>query len=184
MSDVDTMRWGDSQTLKIVNAAGEDVSFLSSQMLNAHWQRPCVWRLLVSVSGQFDAADAGTTFTVTVFLRVGVGQTNELIPILTINWTVGTTADTTVFFDIPAENMQMQFQVSDLANAPGGGVNPNDFVKVVALAAPRAEPGGISQIRDGLPGNDGIREPDRDGMARWPGGGFEDGELRYRGRGY
>jgi hypothetical protein len=173
MSDVDTMRWGDTQTLNFVAAGGEGQEGLSSQMLNAHWQRPCIWRLMISIAPFMTEADSALTFDVNVFLFVGVGQANQRIRIGSVSFATPF-APVTQFFDIPAENMQLQFQIANLSNLP----HLESYVEVTAMAAPRAEPGGISQIRDNI--GAGIREPDRDGLARWPGRGFEDGELRYR----
>jgi hypothetical protein len=172
MSDVDTMRWGDTQSLKLSGAV--ETALQSSQMLNAHWQRPCVWRLMVSVAPTVGPDDQAIVIGVVLSLRVGVGQANQLVPLPPITFPAGTYAAVTQFFDVPAENLQLQFQVS----VSGVIVDPNDQVTVSAFIAPRAEPGGIVQIRDHM--GDGIREPDRDGLQRWPGAGFDDGELRYR----
>jgi hypothetical protein len=174
MSDVDTMRWGDTQVIKLASAV-ESVQ-TGSQMLNAHWQRPCVWRLLISVAPSVGIDDQGITIGVVPSLRIGVGQANQLVPLPPIVFAPGAYAPVTQFFDVPAENLQLQFQVT----VTGVIVDTSDNVTVSAFVAPRAEPGGIVQIRDGM--GDGIREPDRDGLARWPGRGFEDGELTYRPR--
>jgi hypothetical protein len=177
MSDIDTMRWGDTQNILLATAAAlENGFFQSSQMLNAHWQRPCVWRLMLSIQPNMAVGDV-LTFQVTVLMRVGVGQANQQVPLATFAF-AAPYLPVLQFFDIPAENLQLQFAVGAVSNTPATG----DNVTIAAFIAPRAEPGGIVQIRDSLPGNDGIREPDRDGLPRWMPRGYEDGEVRYRGR--
>jgi hypothetical protein len=176
VSEVDTMRWGDTQTLLLANvvATGEGsvVKLQSSQMLNAHWQRPCVWRLMLSIN---PAIAGNATTLVTVLLRVGVGQANQLTPLATF---LATTASgpSVLFFDIPAENIQVQFTLGPV----GGVITNGDQVTVSAFVAPHSEPAGIVQIRDVM--GQGIREPDRDGLPRFMPAGFEDGELIYRPR--
>ena len=172
MSDVDTMRWGDTQTLLLAHVAAVEgqTQLVSSQMLNAHWQRPCVWRLMLSIN---PAISGNATTAVTVFLRVGCGQANQLVPITVFNAASGSGFEV-LFFDIPAENIQVQFSLGPV----GGLVALGDQVTVSAFAAPHSEPGGITQIRDSL--KTGIREPDQDGQPRWMPPGFNDGELRYR----
>jgi hypothetical protein len=176
MSDVDTMRWGDSQTL-LMSGIGENAAPVSGQLLNAHWQRPCVWRLMLAIQPNITAGDT-TVFVVNVLLRVGVGQANSLIPLATFVFapTAGVYTGQTTFFDVPAQDMQVQFS----AGVQGGGtpMEPGDSITVSAFAAPHAEPAGISQIRDGIAA--GIREPDQDGQPRWMPPGFNDGQLRYR----
>jgi hypothetical protein len=173
MSEVDTMRWGDTQSVLLASAAGAENGIItSSQMLNAHWQRPCVWRMMLSIAPEMAAGDV-LTFTVNILLRIGVGQANQLVPLATFAG-APPYAPVVQFFDIPAENLQLQFLVGAISNTPA----PNDRVVVSAFVAPRAEPGGIVQIRDRMPQE--IREPDRDGLPRWMPRGFDDGELKYR----
>jgi hypothetical protein len=124
-------------------------------------------------------AGENVTFVVNALLRVGVGQANQQVPLATFVFApaAGVYTGQTAFFDIPAQDMQVQFSVA----VQGGGtptVTTGDGFTVSAFAAPHAEPGGIMQIRDGMA--QAIREPDQDGQPRWMPPGFNDGELRYR----
>ena len=128
MSQHDTMRWGDTQTLNLLAAAaynGETGVFLASkQMLNAKWERPVVWRLMLSVSYNVVAADVGVTFAVPIFLQIGVGQASQLVPLASVLVvaTVPPTVIPPLFFDIPAEAMQCQFFVGPVSTAtPNAG---------------------------------------------------------------
>ena len=176
MSDVDTMRWGDSQTL-LMSGIGENSAPVSGQLLNAHWQRPVVWRLMIAIQPVITPGDT-SVFVVNVLLRVGVGQANSQVPLATFVFApvAGVYTGQTAFFDVPAQDMQVQFR----AGIQGGGVPmlPNDSFIVSAFAAPHAEPGGIAQIRDGMAA--AIREPDQDGQPRFMPPGFNDGQVRYR----
>jgi hypothetical protein len=180
MSDVDTMRWGDTQTLNIGVAGGETSVVQSSQMLNAHWQRPCVWRLMLSVAPAIPTGET-VDFDVVALVRVGVGQANQLVPLATLTFTnaAGYPAQT-LFFDVPAQDIQVQFTVS----VHGGGVPTNqkgDAFVVSAFVAPHSEPAAIAQMRDAVGGNPHrIQEPDHEGHPRWMPPGFDDGQLRYR----
>jgi hypothetical protein len=190
MSDIDTMRWGDTQTLNLANAAGESSFTPSKQMLNAKWERPVIWRLMLTVAYQVVPADVGLTFTVNIFLQVGVGQASQQVPLASVNIVAANPSNVIapLFFDIPAEAMQVQFFVGNFGNQPNAG----DSVTVTAMCAPHAEPGAVAQMRDTAvadPNRASMR--DRDGMPRWIGTphpeheagmpqGFDDGELRYR----
>jgi hypothetical protein len=175
VSEQDTMRWGDTQSVLLsAGAAFENGFAASSQMLNAHWQRPCVWRMMLSIAPEMASGDT-LTFSVQVLLRVGVGQANQQVPLITLPFGPPY-APVVEFFDIPAENLQLQFLVGAVSNTPLA----NDRVIVSAFVAPRAEPGGIVQIRDHM--KQDIREPDHDGLPRWMPRGFEDGEVAYRPR--
>jgi hypothetical protein len=175
MSEVDTMRWGDTQFVSLIStaAAGEGGVSRSNQMLNAHWQRPCVWRLLVSMAPQLVAGET-LTFDIVILLRIGVGQANQVVPLATFSF-APPYAPVIFRDDVPAENMQLQFAIQNLSGLP---TNLSDGVTVAAFTAPRAEPGGIVQIRDHM--GQGVREPDRDGLPRWMPRGFDDGEVKYR----
>jgi len=179
MTDFDTFRWGDAQTIFAVKATGETTFVNSSQMLNARWQRPCVWRLMIAYNPQVQ--QSALTFTVSTLLKVGIGQAIE--DILLANVAVATPfAPTTLFFDIPAETIIVQFSLFNV----GGAVPVNDGIRVVAMAAPHAEPGAVVQMRDALGAQaGGILPPDQRelserGISPWMPPGFEDGELRYR----
>jgi hypothetical protein len=174
VTDHDTFRWGDVENLLIVKATGENTLFTSRQLLNARWQRPCVWRLLLSYNPQF--SQSSLTYSIGTLLVLGIGQTTAQIPLNVIN--VATPfAPTVLFFDIPAETIIVQFALFSV----GGAVPANDSIQLTAMAAPHAEPGAVVQMRDGLGApRHGVESPDSEGLPHWMGPGFEDGELRYR----
>ncbi|HZZ54783.1 MAG TPA: hypothetical protein VFE26_10925 [Trebonia sp.] len=187
MSDIDTMRWGDTQTLEPLNAVTTDVNsqvVTSSQMLNAKWQRPVTWRLMLSVAPSIAGEDTASTLTVFVTLFVGVGQANAPVPLATLTFTdADGFAGQTVFFDIPAETMQVQFTaVFDPSVASTGSV-----VQVTAMCAPITEPRVMADVREllreihhrDLPSRHNAPS-DGDGQPRWMGPGFDDGVMRYR----
>lgn len=194
MSDVDTIRWGDTQSVNIAAAAvsveGAPSVALSKQMLNAKWERPVVWRLMLTLFAQVGVDDqSNITWDVQVFVQVGVGGVNQLVPLAFVHF-ASPYAPSIQFFDIPAEAMQVQFQVQ---NVVGVILDPHaDIVTVTAMCAPHAEPGAIAQMRDvAVPDPGHTSQRDREGLPRWIGTphpehepgmpqGFDDGELRYR----
>lgn len=192
MSDHDTLRWGDTQSLNLAAAAliveGMPIVLTSKQMLNAKWERPVVWRLMLTVAVQVGADDTGLTFDVLINVQVGVGGVNQLVPLVVIPF--ATPFNPSIqFFDIPAEAMQVQFQVGNLV---GTVLDPTgDIVTVTAMCAPHAEPGAIAQMRSAMHAPTHVTSPDSEGLPRWMGTphpdyepdmpqGFDDGQLRYR----
>jgi hypothetical protein len=185
VSDFDTMRWGDTQTLLLKDAIAnpEGTPFLQTkQMLNAGWQRPLLWKVMLSIVPSIDAVDAGVPITVDVFysIFVGVGQANAQIP-LGVQVFAGPPYDATVqFFDIPAERIQMQFLTLVTPAVPA---NSTSSVSVSAFAAPFTEPRVLTDLRElmrhgrDIPDRD---EPDNAGQQRWMGPDFNDGVMRYR----
>jgi hypothetical protein len=186
VSDFDTMRWGDTQTLDlstaVVNADLDASLIVSSQMMNAKWQRPITWRLMISVAPQVGALDEGVVISVQVNLFVGVGQANQIVPLASLTFNPPY-AGVTQFYDVPAETMQCQFEV--ITTPPA--VTLGTAVTVTAMAAPVTDPRGIVDVREllrehlakGLPSRSS--DPtDGDGQPRWMPPGFDDGVMRYR----
>jgi hypothetical protein len=187
MSDIDTMRWGDTQSLPLVNAQVDPETggaiIASSQMLNAKWQRPITWRLMVSVNPLIAAVDDASTLTVVVTLFVGVGQANQQVPLAVLSFGPGTYVGETQFFDVPAETMQLQFTVL----ADPGVVSDGSVVVVTAMAAPVTDPRAIADVRELLREIHSLALPSRhndptdgDNQPRWMPPGFDDGVMRYR----
>lgn len=182
MTDIDTFRWGDTQTVLLLAAqefGGETGTPLpSKQLMNAKWERPCIWRVMLSVQYNVAPVDVGLTFTVTIFLQVGLGQASQQVPIAAVN-VVATSPATVIaplFFDIPAETMQCQFFVGNFGNQPNAG----DSVTVTAMCAPHTEPGSLAQMRDAaVPDRHAASQRDHGGM-RWMPEGFDDGVMRYQ----
>lgn len=192
MSDLDTMRWGDTVAIPLVQAQlvvgeGEGV-YQTQQILNAVWQRPVVWRLLLSAKWLLAPEDVGSSVTIAIYLRVGVGQANQEIPLTTIILTMETATGfiQPQFFDVPAEALQVAFQVVAVTSQTGNAFDPNSILTVTGFVAPHAEPGSLAQIRDNVKlamGDDpkrGPQDPDRRDLPRWMPPGFDDGEVRYR----
>jgi len=193
MSEIDTIRWGDTQSVMIAAAAlvveGPPPVAVSKQMLNCKWERPVVWRLLVSLFAQIGPDDVGNvTFDVQVSVQIGLGGVNQLLPLTLVHF-ASPYASNIQFFDIPAEAMQIQFAVG---NVVGAVLDPlADMVTVTAMAAPHAEPGAIAMMRNHLGAPTHVVSPDSQGLPRWIGTphpeheagmpyGFDDGQLRYR----
>jgi|HubBroStandDraft_3_1064219.scaffolds.fasta_scaffold00119_14 hypothetical protein len=190
MSDIDTMRWGDTQAIElsagIIDPESGTQSATSSQMLNAKWQRPITWRLMVSVAPQVAGVDTASVLTVTVGLFVGVGQANQVVPLDTFEFSATPPLSfdgITRFYDIPAETMQLQFVA--FANPPVA--SDGTVVTVTAMAAPVTDPRGIVDIRELLRELHAMALPSRhsdptdgDGQPRWMPPGFDDGVMRYR----
>lgn len=176
MSDVDTMRWGDTQSLSLLAASGESANAFSKQMLQANWQRPVVWRVMLSISASIGADDAALTFDVQPILFIGVGQANAPVPLPPVHFATPF-ASSVQFFDIPAESIIMQFAILNLSNA----AHADSSINVAAFVAPHAEPGAIVQMRDkmGAPRH-WVDPPDLQGQPHWMREGFDDGQLRYR----
>jgi len=186
MSDIDTMRWGDAQTLNFANAmpnpsGAENFLLPSKQMLNAHWQRPLLWKLMISVTPQVDdSVMEGFAFSLTAFLYVGVGQANSLVPLDIFNFSgVPPYTPVTKFYDIPAENYQLLFQLM----YPFGTSLTQSYVLVSAFTAPFTEPRMVTDVREYVGrGRDLPRRADAgsDEQPRYFPPGFEDGQMTYR----
>src|SRR5580693_9367395 len=176
MSDIDTMRWGDTQAIEfsagINDPESGTQSATSSQMLNAKWQRPITWRLMVSVAPQVAGVDTASVLTVTVGLFVGVGQANQVVPL-----------DTFEFSATPP--LSFDGITRFYANPPVA--SDGTVVTVTAMAAPVTDPRGIVDIRELLRELHAMALPSRhsdptdgDGQPRWMPPGFDDGVMRYR----
>ena len=193
MSDIDTMRWGDTQTLVMTEQqtvetdSGPSQVGLSSQMLNLKWQRPLTWRLMVSAVPTVSPGDNGVvSITVFVTMFVGVGQANQEVPLFTWDFSAGPPPDyvgSTQFFDVPAEALQLRF--TTVCNPPAA--DDGTYVTVTAMGAPITEPRVTADVREllrklhdmALPSRSG--DPtDGDGQPRWMPPGFDDGVMRYR----
>lgn len=190
MTDFDTMRWGDAQSVSLQTAldtAGTAAGYFEvQQTANAKWTRPCIWRVMLALETLTDADGVGVTFDVQPYIRVGVGQANVRIPLDVISVTLAQ-PDTLlpgIFLDVPAESLQVAFRLQNFANGENLG---QSTILVAAICAPHAEPGNIAQIRDAIRDAMGIDplkgpvDPDR-GNARFfpPGGPFYDPPGFYR----
>ena len=183
MTDIDTQRWGDSQVLQVTTTAGENALAVSKQLLQAHWQRPLLWKVLTVIRPDIPAGE-NVTFIVTVTLNIGVGQASIQAPFTyTFAPVGGVYAPQVIFQDIPAQDIQGQVSVA----VSGGGsptVPAGDAFYVALLAAPFTEPRAVTDMRDLFlaslpPRGDALADNSQGGM-RWMPPGFDDGEVRYR----
>ena len=178
MTDIDTLRWGDSQTLSVPGGSIQQ----SVQIVQGRWQRPLAWKLLVVIIPQVAAGETGT-FKATMNLSIGIGQGTVTVPIpFSIAPTAGVYSPVIQNLDIPAQEVQISFTV-DATGATAEG-DANAFT-VSAFIAPFTEPRVLMDLRDALVdraalASRALAEPDRDGLPRWMPPGFDDGMLRYR----
>lgn len=187
MTDFDTLRWGETQTLNVVVTPGaEEISTPPPvQMLHLHWQRPLLWKLMLSMTPQMLPGET-VTWVVSEEVIVGVGQATDIIPLgpFVFAPAAGVYSPQVVFQEIPAQDIQLRFRLS----IQGGGLptnTANQAFRVSAFGAPFTEPGATAQLRDELARDQGgkITDPDQRGQPRWMPPGFHDGELRYQERG-
>jgi hypothetical protein len=183
VSDFDTLRWGDTQTLSFatVGAAFPTGPQPTKQLVHAHWRRPLTWKLLVNIQPSLPAVEAGT-FHLIMRLTVGCGGGMQTIPFDFVSAPVaGVYAPVLQFFDIPAQDIQIVFDVN-LAPATDDTL-PHSWL-FGAFVAPFTEPSGSADTAALLThaiGQSASRaDPDSRDMSRWIPPGFEDGELRYR----
>lgn len=185
MSDFDTLRWGDSDSLTFFTATSPSNITVqkTKQLVHAYWRRPLTWKVLVYVVPQLPAAESGT-FTATLLAVIGIGQSvSPLIAIpITVAPTAGVYAPVMQTFDLPAQDIQLQFALD--ASAATQEEAP-EFWNFAAFAAPLTEPQGYTVVGDMLAGPDGARDqtrrmPDQFAEPRWMPPGFQDGTLRYR----
>jgi len=179
MTDLDTLRWGDSQYLAFVPSAGEGPVQTTKQLLSAKWQRPVVWRVLVNIQVGGLIGD-NANYLVIVKFAIGVGQTTitgvQRVYALTAPYTIA--SDIFDSFDIPAQDIQA---TCTLQQVTASAVTTQESVQLGIVVAPHAEPGAIAHMRDEIAGpNAAVAHPDRQGLPHWMPAGFNDGLLRYQ----
>lgn len=180
MSDFDTLRWGDTQDLAFSALTGPFPTGPQStkQLLHAHWQRPCLWKVLVAIQPNMGAVEAGT-FTPTLRLTVGCGGGMMVIPLPIAS--APPYPNILQFFDIPAQDIQGVFDVN-LAPASDETL-PHSWLFGL-FAAPFTEPAGYTDasalLKQALAQPVSRGDPDNHELPRWMPPGFNDGELRYR----
>lgn len=183
MTDVDTLRWGDTDSLTFfTTGSGGNLSVKQTkQLVAAKWQRPLTWKLLVNIIPNLQGTGETSTFTPLLQLYVGVGQGMIQVAIpITLAPTAGVYLPVVQFFDIPAEAYQAAFTL-DVSGA--SQETKAETFTFSAFTAPFTEPRGYTDLRDmfrkvhGLPERN---EPDREGLPRWMPEGFDDGQLKYR----
>lgn len=188
MSDLDTIRWGDTQTLVFAPAAGGSPAGLfgppqTKQLVHAHWSRPCTWKVLVYIAPTLPASEAGT-FNAAAQITVGCGGGMvQFGRIYTFAPTAGVYTPQLDIFDVPAQDIQAQILLNGTTPATQD-VDQESWLTAI-MVAPITEPAGYTDVADMLrklavdmPHN--LRNPDSEGLPRWMPEGFEDGELRYR----
>jgi len=185
MSDIDTLRWGDTQTLRFTEAGAGPASLVgpaeTKQLVHAHWPRPLTWKLMLVIQPQVPANETAN-FAASFLVTLGVGAGMVQIPLgATLFTLAGGYQPVTLFFELPAQDVQV-FATVDVSLAVS--TQGMSFL-FGAYIAPLTEPAGYTEIRDTmLRVLDRERPPtdsDSQGMPHWMPPGFDDGELRYRG---
>lgn len=184
MSDFDTLRWGDSATLDFFKPGQPATAQTTKQLVHAYWRRPLTWKLLVVARPQLPSTEGGT-FHPVVNVTIGIGQSiSDTIPlVLTVAPVAGVYSPVVQFFDIPAQDIQVNVSL----DAGAGATQETDpeYWQFSAFAAPFTEPYGYTVVGDHLLGPEGgqhqtRRMPDQWQEPRWMPPGFDDGEIRYR----
>lgn len=188
MSEIDTLRWGDTETMNFTE--GGAATFTpptpksTKQLVHAHWNRPLTWRLMLIFEATVPAAETAT-FAAVALVTVGVGGGQKETVLANAVFSLANGYATSVqFFDIPAQDMQVRFILADISGA--ASVQPHSFA-FSAFAAPLTEPAGYTEIlkiaKRAVRIEPEQRPPesgDSTGLPHWMPSGFDDGELRYR----
>lgn len=186
MTDFDTLRWGDKDSLSFFvanNPASNTPIQNTKQLVHAYWRRPLTWKLLVYIAPMLPASETGT-FLVTANVTIGIGQSiSDTMPFaVSIAPVAGLYAPSVTVFDIPAQDIQVNMTV----NASGATQeSESEYWSLSAFAAPFTEPYGYTVVGDFMMGPEGTQHqprvtPDQIQAPRWMPPGFVDGHTRYR----
>jgi hypothetical protein len=175
MSEIDTLRWGDVQSISGLQKMVAETSIVlkTKQMISARWRWPLVWVLRVAFVPQF-AADESGTFTITVTVQLGTGGGLLEFPFF---YTLAPQPDGSyrAITDaqlIPAQDCQVFVSVTS-STATGTSL---DTLLVGAWMAPETEPHAMTRMHDMLAAAS-TAPPHRE--ARWMREGFQDDPLNY-----
>ena len=170
----DTLRWGDSKTFANLSTT-ENVNLSSKQLVAAHWRWPLTWKLMVAVVPAMVAAETAI-FTLAIRVTVGSGQgtTTVKLPLIFVAPSAGPGSaylDQTFFFDIPAQDIQVEALLTGTANQPG------DSVTVGVYVAPVTEAHAMTHMLDGFAKDERFGRGEREGG--WMPPGFHPEPLQY-----
>lgn len=173
MSDLDTLRWGDTQTLAFDPGVADPKGMATRQMVSAKWRRPLGWVCNVVIAPQFNAETGTFVFQARITQGIGGGlvtsvKTYTLAP-------VGGVYDP-IFdsFELAAQDIQIDVALVRTAAAVGGP----ESVQIGVFVAPITEPHAMTAILDQTDG--GLPPPHRRWMHDSPSPGFEPAPLGYQ----
>lgn len=184
MSDIDTLRWGDTQTLTFNPGAAALVGVpQTKQLVHAHWQRPCTWKVLVWIAPTLPPGEAGT-FNAALEITIGCGGGMVTFDrFYTFAPAAGVYSPQLDIFDVPAQDIQARILINGITGATDD-TRQHSWL-TACMVAPITEPAGYTDVADmlrklaqNMPAN--LRDPDSEGLPRWMPEGFEDGQLKYR----
>jgi|SRR5215472_11797878 len=181
MSDVDTLRWGDTDSVTFFTVGSGTLVLVkdTKQLLHAHWERPLTWQLLVVITADLPVTEHGT-FIVTLHLTIGVGGGMKQVNIpITITPVAGAFAANITNIPIPAQDVQLFATIDATGNTQE--TLPETW-NLSAFIAPLTEPAGYTDTRNYIAGRPPHLDldPDNASLPRWMPPGFDDGEVRYR----
>jgi hypothetical protein len=173
-SSLDTLRWGDSETLLGLEtlAGGESSTVLSKQLAQAHWRWPLSWSFWAMFVPMFDSTERAT-FTVITSVTLGVGQAQ-----LTTEIRTDIAHDASNLYHpvnlaetFPAQDIQVRCRVIGQASltTPGG----QDSLAIGIFLAPQTEPHAMTEILARLEG-------EGKDQVEWMREGFHPQALHYR----
>jgi len=171
MSDLDTIRWGDTQAIPIpATGLGSVPLFRTKQLVAARWRRPLAWVAHVSIDGSSLLSSETATIPILARFTIGVGGA-AIQMVKTYNFAPPYAA---IFdsFQIAAQDIQadiVQLSFTPIATT-------QEALQVGIVVAPVQEPFAMSAILD--------RMVDAPPGPRWMEGNpalpFDDGQLHYQ----
>jgi hypothetical protein len=173
-SSLDTLRWGDAETLLgLETLAGVETTFISSkQLAQAHWRWPLSWSFWAMFVPMFDSTER-STFTVITSVTLGVGQAQLTTEIRTDlpHDAANLYHPVNLAETFPGQDIQVRCRVTGQATL----TNPNgvNSLAIGVFLAPQTEPHAMTEILARLEG-----EPKE--QVEWMREGFTPQELHYR----
>jgi hypothetical protein len=171
MSDLDTLRWGDTQAIPIpATGLGSVPLYRTKQLVAAKWRRPLAWVAHVSIDGSSLLSTETATITILARFTIGVGGA----AIQMVKTYVFAPPYTAVFdsFQLAAQDVQADVVMQSFTPT---AATP-EALQVGIVVAPLQEPFAMSAILDHL--TDAPLGP------RWMEGNpalpFDDGQLHYQ----
>ena len=180
MADLDTLRWGDSQSLTFGPFGAGDTAkpMTSKQLIASHWRWPCVWALRV-VWRPFLAEGENATFTLAVDVTLGSGQSQATARFIYVMAPVaGAYLPINDLQFIPASDIQVQALL--LGSTPLGVPGTQQHIDCGVFVAPYSETHAITRIYEKT------LEPGQGESPRYlgdnPARPFQDDRLHYKER--
>lgn len=181
MPDLDTLRWGDTETLKIAptqNSGDFAVPQNTKQLIAAHWRWPLVWALRVIIRPQLDPAETAT-INLAVDVVVGSGQSQATARFLyNVAPVAGVYPPINDLQFIPACDIQAEALV--LGSTALFVPNAGQSIITGLFVAPQTEPHAMTRIYEMLlehGGGESVRF-----LGQNPGRPFKDERLHYKAR--